>query len=72
MEGEDGYTFIRRVRALSPEHGGLVPAIALTAYAAAADRLRSMAAGFQMHIAKPFDPIDLARVVQRLIGSAAG
>jgi len=69
MSGEDGYGLIRRVRALPPERGGLVPAIALTAYAAANDRARSLTAGFQFHVAKPFDPLDLARTVQRLADS---
>jgi CheY-like chemotaxis protein len=67
MRGEDGYALIQRVRALPPDRGGVVPAIALTAYAAANDRARSLAAGFHMHIPKPFDPLELARVVQRLV-----
>jgi CheY-like chemotaxis protein/anti-sigma regulatory factor (Ser/Thr protein kinase) len=66
MTGEDGYSFIRRIRALPADRGGLVPAVAVTAYAAAKDRARSLSSGFQLHISKPFDPIDLARVVQRL------
>jgi len=69
MSGEDGYSFLRRVRALPPDRGGAVPAVAITAYAGAGDRARALAAGFQLHIAKPFDPIELARTVQRLSGS---
>jgi signal transduction histidine kinase len=69
MSGEDGYRFIRRVRALPAEAGGLVPAVALTAYAAVGDRAQAMSAGFQLHIAKPFDPTELARTVLRLMGS---
>jgi signal transduction histidine kinase len=69
MSGEDGYSFLRRVRALPPDRGGAVPAVAITAYAAAGDSARALAAGFQLHIAKPFDPIELARTVQRLSGS---
>jgi signal transduction histidine kinase len=69
MSGEDGYTFIRRVRALPPDRGGLIPAVAITAYATAGDRARAMSSGFQLHVPKPFDPIDLARTVQRLTGS---
>jgi signal transduction histidine kinase len=72
MTGEDGYSFIRRIRAMPAASGGLVPAVAVTAYAAAKDRARSLSSGFQLHISKPFDPIDLARVVQRLVGTAAG
>jgi signal transduction histidine kinase len=70
MRGEDGYAFIRRVRALPPDRGGLVPAVAVTAYAAGSDSVRALGAGFQLHIAKPFDPIELARTVQRLSGTA--
>jgi signal transduction histidine kinase len=66
MSGEDGYSFIRRVRSLPPDRGGHVPAVAITAYATAADRARAMSSGFQLHIPKPFDPIELARTVQRL------
>jgi signal transduction histidine kinase len=71
MQGEDGYTFIRRVRELPEERGGSVPAIALTAYAAAADRARALSAGFQLHIPKPFDPVQLAHTVQRLVEQAS-
>ena len=69
MSGEDGYSFINRVRALPPDRGGLIPAVAITAYATAGDRARAMSSGFQLHVPKPFDPIDLARTVQRLTGS---
>jgi signal transduction histidine kinase len=70
MRGEDGYALIRRVRALPPDRGGLVPAVAVTAYAAGSDSVRALGAGFQLHIAKPFDPLELARIVHRLSGSA--
>ena len=46
MPQEDGYSLIRRVRALGPEHGGNVPALALTAYARSEDRLKSNHGGF--------------------------
>ena len=71
MQGEDGYAFIRRLRVLPPESGGLVPAIALTAYAAPVDRAKALSAGFQLHVSKPFDPVDLARTVQRVAGTVA-
>ncbi len=70
MSGEDGFALIRRVRALPADRGGVVPAVALTAYAAANDRVRSLAAGFQIHMPKPFDPLELARLVQRLMEGA--
>jgi CheY-like chemotaxis protein len=60
---EDGYSFLRRIRALSLEDGGLTPAIALTAYAAAKDVRAAHEAGFQHHMVKPVEPRDLiARV----------
>ena len=69
MSGEDGYSFIRRVRSLPADRGGLIPAVAITAYATAGDRALAMGSGFQLHVPKPFDPVDLARTVQRLTAS---
>jgi signal transduction histidine kinase len=66
MPHEDGYNFIRRVRALPPESGGRLPAAALTAYASSGDRMRVLAAGFNMHVAKPVQPAELAMVVASL------
>jgi len=66
MPVEDGYSFLRRVRALSASEGGAIPAAALTAYAQVEDRDRALAAGFQEHIAKPASPEHLADVVARL------
>ncbi|MFL6213564.1 MAG: response regulator [Blastocatellia bacterium] len=66
MPNEDGYALIRKVRALEPELGGAMPAIALTAFASAADRSRALSAGFQMHISKPVEPFDLIRVIAEL------
>jgi signal transduction histidine kinase/CheY-like chemotaxis protein len=72
MPGQDGYTLIRRVRALDPSAGGAIPAAALTAYAGAHDRVRALQAGFQMHLAKPVDPAELAIVVAGLTQTVAG
>lgn len=66
MPGEDGYTFIQKVRRLAPERGGQTPAAALTALASELDRTRALEAGFQMHIAKPADASQLAAAVGRL------
>jgi signal transduction histidine kinase len=66
MPGEDGHSFIQRVRALGPDHGGSVPAVALTAYAGADDRARALRAGFQLHAAKPIEPSQLIAVVAKL------
>ena len=71
MPEEDGYSLIRRVRALGPEHGGHVPAIALTAYARAEDRLKTIMAGFQVHLAKPVDTRELLALVASLAGRTA-
>jgi PAS domain S-box-containing protein len=60
---EDGYALIRRIRRLDPDHGGTIPAIALTAYARTDDRDRALAAGFQRHVAKPVEPHALVRIV---------
>ncbi|HYO99002.1 MAG TPA: hybrid sensor histidine kinase/response regulator, partial [Pyrinomonadaceae bacterium] len=68
MPGEDGYTLIRKIRALRPEHGGKIPAAALTAYARAEDRMRALLAGFQLHVPKPVEPAELAAVVASLAG----
>ena len=70
MPDGDGYALIERVRALPAEQGGTVPAAALTAYAGAEDRARSLASGFQLHVAKPVEPAELAAVVASLAGRA--
>jgi PAS domain S-box-containing protein len=66
MPQEDGYAFIRKVRALSDEKGGNIPAAALTAFARAEDRTRALRAGFQTHVAKPVEPTELTAVVASL------
>jgi PAS domain S-box-containing protein len=66
MPGEDGYEFIRKVRALSADKGGRTPAAALTAFARAEDRTRALRAGYQMHAAKPIEPAELTAVVASL------
>jgi len=66
MPGEDGYQLIRKVRALPPERGGKVPAIALTAYARTEDRLQVLRAGYQMHVAKPVEVTELVAIVATL------
>ncbi|HWS99761.1 MAG TPA: PAS domain-containing protein [Pyrinomonadaceae bacterium] len=67
MPDEDGYDLIRRVRGLPAESGGGVPAIALTAYARDEDRAQALAAGYQMHVAKPVDMAQLIKAVANLI-----
>ncbi len=66
MPGEDGYTFIKKMRALPADQGGRTPALALTAFAGSEDRLRALSAGFAMHLPKPVDPVALAWAVRTL------
>jgi PAS domain S-box-containing protein len=68
MPGADGYTLIRQVRALGPAAGGDVPALALTAYARAEDRMKAVLAGFQMHVPKPVEPAELVTMIASLAG----
>jgi PAS domain S-box-containing protein len=68
MPNEDGYSMIRRIRALPPEQGGRTPAAALTAFARAEDRTAALLAGYQMHLAKPVNPTELIAVVANLAG----
>jgi PAS domain S-box-containing protein len=70
MPMEDGYSLIRRIRALGAERGGNVPALALTAYARAEDRMKAVLSGFQMHVAKPVEPAELLAMVASLAGRA--
>jgi PAS domain S-box-containing protein len=66
MPGKDGYALIREIRARSREQGGRVPAIALTAYSRTEDRIKAIAAGFQMHLSKPADGMELMTMVASL------
>ncbi|MDB5107381.1 MAG: two-component hybrid sensor and regulator, partial [Candidatus Binatus sp.] len=67
MPGEDGYQLMRKVRSRSAEQGGQIPAIALTALARAEDRMKVLSAGYQMHVPKPVEPIELATVIASLM-----
>jgi CheY-like chemotaxis protein len=61
---------MRRIRARAAAHGGSVPAIAVTAYASQNDRNAAEAAGFQAHVAKPFEPAAVASLIAHVIGIA--
>ena len=65
MPDTNGYLLLQQVRALPKEQGGLVPAIALTAYAGEIDYQQALAAGFQRHLSKPLDP---QKLVQAILG----
>jgi CheY-like chemotaxis protein len=66
MPEEDGYTLMKKLRARESERGGHIPAIALTAYARREDRLRALSVGYESHVPKPVDPIDLVAAVASL------
>jgi signal transduction histidine kinase/CheY-like chemotaxis protein len=68
MPEEDGYSFIGKVRSLPREKGGETPAAALSAYARDEDRMQALAAGYQMHIAKPIGASQLVTMVAKLAG----
>lgn len=68
MPDEDGYALIKKIRELPHESGGGIPAVALTAYARAEDRIQALRANFQMHISKPVEPSELVVVVANLAG----
>ncbi|HSV06043.1 MAG TPA: response regulator [Candidatus Binatus sp.] len=70
MPGTDGYALLGQAR--TRLRGAHVPAAALTAYAGAEDRRRALAAGFEMHLAKPVEPADLVATVARLASGARG
>jgi CheY-like chemotaxis protein len=70
MPAEDGYSLIRKVRALPPEQGGNVPAAALTGYATKEDYLEALSAGYHSHIKKPVELEELITVVASLTGRA--
>ncbi|HZF41723.1 MAG TPA: CHASE3 domain-containing protein [Blastocatellia bacterium] len=68
MPDEDGYALIGKLRALGPERGGDIPAVALTAFARSEDRMRALASGFQMHVPKPIEAGELIVVIASLAG----
>lgn len=67
MPDMDGYMLIRQLRTWTTEQGGKIPAIALTAFAGNNDQQRALAAGFQMHLSKPFNPEELVAAIVSLI-----
>ncbi|KYF70136.1 hypothetical protein BE15_24155 [Sorangium cellulosum] len=66
MPHEDGFSLMRKVRALAPDAGGAIPAIAITAYARREDRQRALASGFQVYLTKPVVAAELSEVVSSL------
>ncbi len=68
MPDQDGYSLIRRIRALPREKGGALPALALTAFAREEDRTKALSAGYTTHIGKPVNPEALVAAVRNLGG----
>ena len=69
MPEQDGYALIKKVRGMeSADHTTRIPALALTAYAKAEDRVRALASGYQVHLSKPVEPAEFVLVVASLAG----
>lgn len=68
MPDEDGYSLIRRIRALPDERHKNIPAVALTAFTRAQDRMRALTSGYQNHVSKPVEPDELVTVIASLTG----
>ncbi|ABA23074.1 PAS/PAC sensor hybrid histidine kinase [Trichormus variabilis ATCC 29413] len=69
MPDVDGYMLMRQLRQRSPQEGGNLPAIALTAYAGEMNQQQALAAGFQLHISKPVDPDALIEAIGNLVNN---
>lgn len=76
MPEEDGYALVRTIRSMPAKKGGGVPAIALSAYTRTEDRIQAISAGFQMHLSKPADALELLTMVhslaERAVSAGAG
>ncbi|HKP86899.1 MAG TPA: ATP-binding protein [Blastocatellia bacterium] len=68
MPGEDGLALIAALRVTEQGTGNTIPAIALTAYARDEDRERALRAGYQLHVAKPFNPVELVEAIASVAG----
>jgi PAS domain S-box-containing protein len=71
MPDMDGYEFVRRLRARPPAQGGLLPALALSAFARSEDRELALRSGYQAHVAKPVEPSELVKAITELTGNSA-
>jgi CheY-like chemotaxis protein len=67
LPDRDGFELLRDIRALGPENGGDVPVIAMTAFGRTADRNRTIAAGLQAHLDKPFVPQKLLDALKSVL-----
>ena len=62
----NGYAFIAALRKHEDQKLRATPVIALTAFSTAADRDTALLSGFDVHVAKPFEPVDLVTTIRRL------
>jgi PAS domain S-box-containing protein len=69
MPNESGYALLEKIRALPSEHGGQIPAVALTAFNRPEDREAAFDAGFQKHLGKPVEPDDLISAIIETAGA---
>jgi len=67
MPEVDGYAFIEELRRRPASDGGRIPAVALTAHARVEDRARALYAGFNNHVPKPVEPLELFAVLSALV-----
>lgn len=67
MPNKSGYDLMEKLRKFPPQQNGTIPAVALTAYAGVEDRMRTLSAGFQMHIPKPIEPAKLIMIITSLM-----
>ena len=68
MPNEDGYDLVTRALALANRRGHRLIALAVTAYARMEDKVRALQAGYQWHLAKPVEPVELVSVIASLMG----
>ena len=67
MPRKDGFWLIEQVRALPPDAGGRIPAVAVSALVAPPDIERAKALGYTEHVSKPADPGQLAALIAELV-----
>lgn len=68
MPEMDGYQLLERIRALEPDHGGLVPVIAVTAFQRLEDYSKALEPGFDFFLVKPVNPDELIRATADVLG----
>jgi signal transduction histidine kinase/ActR/RegA family two-component response regulator len=72
LPDEDGFALVRHIRQSEAERGGFLPALALTGFARAEDRVRILAAGFQAYIPMPVEPVELTAAIANITGDLQG